>query len=93
MVLKATCPCGQPIRVYIFKKGVALDVWEVACQNHQNTHLKIILGNIHVTGEPSSLDVAAGIVRRAIRDNVPVVRTSEYEPFTSRARFLNGQGR
>ena len=87
VILKAVCPCGNRIRVKIMDKGEALNVWEVACQNHRKMHIKVVLGNIHVLGKPSSLDAAAGIVRRVIRDRVPIVRTHEYEPFSHKVKF------
>ncbi len=87
IIVKAQCPCGHRIRVKIFADGKALDKWEVACQNHKKMHLKLILGVIHVTGQPSDPDVAASIIRRAIRDKVPVVRTTGHEPFVHKVKF------
>ena len=87
IIIKARCPCGHRIRVTIFDEGKALDRWEVACQNHKKMHLKVILGHIHATGSPSDPDAAAAVVHRAIRDKVPVVRTTDHEPFVYKVRF------
>ena len=88
IIVKARCPCGNGIQVKIFDKGEALDQWVVACQNHRKMHLKLVLGIIRVTGKPPSPDAAAMIVQRAVRDRVPVIRTTpNYEPFTHKVRF------
>jgi hypothetical protein len=88
IIVKAQCPCGYRVRVTIFDKGEALDKWEISCQNHRKLRRKLVLGYFYVTGKPSSPDVAAEAIQRAIRDRVPVVRTTpDYEPFTYKIRF------